>query len=138
MMKMMMMMMMMMGVISLIKATYHSNWFLLWNLLTMLSILWWKTSPRKRDHNKLRLIANCLERHRATNSCLSSLWIAVERLALTCDTRCLHWNSNRSTTHTLSHSITRGATRKMPYLLLKIKKYRLQVSFQILCYVKSL
>ena len=74
----------------------------------------------------LWLTGNCLERHRTTSTSLSSLWIAIERLGLNCDTRCLHWNNNRATTHTLSNSITSSATRKSPCLLLKIKKYKLQ------------
>ena len=108
-----MMMIITMSIISLIKATYHSNLFWLWNVLRLLSILWWKTCW---------LIANCLERHRATGICLSSQWIAVERLGLNCNTTCLHWNSNRGTIHTLNQCITTGAARKSSCLLGKMKK----------------
>ena len=121
-----------MGIISLIikqltiQICSGSSW--------LLSILWWKISARWSSHYMLWLTGNCLKRHRTTNTSLSSLWIAVESLGLKCDTRCLHWNGNRATTHSLSHRITSSATRKSPCLLLKIKKYRLQVSFQIFCY----
>ena len=125
-----------MAVISLIKATYHSNLFLQWNILSkfwrLLSMLWWKTWWR--SHYRVRLIANCLERHRVNKISLSSLWIAIERLGLNCDTRHLQRNRNRDTVPTLRHCNTRDAAWKSHSLLLKIKKYRVQVSLQILCY----
>ena len=104
---------------------YHSNLFLQWNLVRLLSILWWKTSARWSGHYNGRLISNCLQRHRTTNSCLSSLWIAIERLGLTWSTRCLQWNSNSDTIHTLSHSITRGTTMKSHCWLLNIEKWKI-------------
>ena len=108
-----------MSILILIKPAYHSNLFWQWNLLRFLSILWWKIAARRSSHYMVRLVANCLQRHRVTNICLSSLWIAIERLGLNCNTRCLHWNTNRDTIHTLSHSITKGAAWKNHCLLLK-------------------
>ena len=104
---------------------YHSNLFLQWNWVRLLSILWWKTSARWSGHYNGRLMTNCLQRNRATNSCLYSLWIAIERLGLTWNTRCLKWNSNSDTIHALSHSITRGITMKSHCWLLNIKKWKL-------------